>query len=38
MRTASVFAIPPPKQNPTTPILPLQSGRALSQRAAAMKS
>ena len=30
--------MPPPKQKPTTPILPVQSGRAFSQRAAAMKS
>ena len=37
IRTASVLAMPPPKQKPTTPILPLQSGRAFSQRAAAMK-
>ena len=28
----------PPKQNPTTPILPVQSGRAFSHRAAATKS
>ena len=38
MRTASVFAMPPPKQKPTTPSLPLLSGRAFSHFAAAMKS
>ena len=33
-RVASMLAIPPPKQNPTTPILPVQSGRLLSHAAA----
>ena len=38
IRTASVFATPPPKQNPTTPILPVESGRSFNHRAAATKS
>ena len=29
MRTASVFAMPPPKQKPVTPSLPVLSGRVL---------
>ena len=29
MRTANMLAMLPPKQKPTTPILPVQSGRDL---------
>ena len=38
MRVARVLATPPPKQNPIAPSLPVQSGRAFSQGAAATKS
>ncbi len=37
-RTASLLAMVPPKQKPTTPILPVQSIRDLSQAAEATKS
>ena len=38
MRTASMLTMPPPKQKPTAPSLPVQSGRDFSHVAAAKKS
>ena len=38
MRTASALAMPPPKQKPVTPSLPVLSGRAFSHTAAAYRS